>query len=265
MTMKDSIKNTLNLSPSSVSPVLKTKITVTLEPSFPHVLDKKDLSMWVTNKNDSSIVKLVNVVSVDDGAKSFQGMFGGAESGIFDVHVKHATYGLVETSSLSLNVGSTVTSVSPKSGSIYGGNILTIQGTNFGTEKTDNPVQISFNGGVGSVNCFVLTTMATQITCRVDDTIEKEAGSEGLVIVFLKTSEESVCDNSVCGGYTFTGNLPNITAAETQFDTTSGNWEMKISGSAFENSKTLSVGGVEQVLKSATDSDLTFTLSNLTS
>lgn len=50
-------------------------------------------------------------------------------------------------------------------GSIYGGTILTITGTNFGTAKTDNPVQISYNGGVGSTNCYVLTTEATKITC----------------------------------------------------------------------------------------------------
>jgi len=46
-------------------------------------------------------------------------------------------------------------------GSIYGGTVITITGTNFGTQKTDNPVQISYNGGVGSTNCFVLTTAAT--------------------------------------------------------------------------------------------------------
>jgi hypothetical protein len=90
MTMKDSIKNTLSLVPASASPVLKTKLTVTLESSFPHALNKADLFMWVTNKANSSIVKYVNVVSVDDSAKSFEAMFGGAESGVFDVHVKHS-------------------------------------------------------------------------------------------------------------------------------------------------------------------------------
>jgi hypothetical protein len=62
---------------------------------------------------------------------------------------------------MTLNVGSTVTAVSPMTGSIYGGTVLTITGTNFGSQKTDNPVQISYNGGVGSTNCFVLTTAAT--------------------------------------------------------------------------------------------------------
>ena len=54
-----------------------------------------------------------------------------------------------------LDVNSRVTNISPKIGSIHGGTLVTIDGMNFGTEKTDNPVQISTHGGVGSIDCFV--------------------------------------------------------------------------------------------------------------
>jgi hypothetical protein len=57
--------------------------------------------------------------------------------------------------------------------SIKGGTLLTIQGTNFGTVKTDNPVQISYNGAVGSTDCFVQTTQHDKITCRIDETVKK--------------------------------------------------------------------------------------------
>jgi hypothetical protein len=57
-----------------------------------------------------------------------------------------------------LDVNSRVNSFSPKVGSIYGGTLLTITGTNFGTVKTDNPVQLSTSGGKGSIDCFVQTT-----------------------------------------------------------------------------------------------------------
>jgi len=67
-------------------------------------------------------------------------MFGGAESGTFFFTIRHATFGLIGTEGLNLIVGSTVTSVSPMTASIYGGTVLTITGTNFGTTKTDNPV-----------------------------------------------------------------------------------------------------------------------------
>jgi hypothetical protein len=54
--------------------------------------------------------------------------------------LKHATYGVIDASSLSLDVNTEVTGISPSTGSIYGGKLITITGTNFGTEATDNPV-----------------------------------------------------------------------------------------------------------------------------
>ena len=47
----------------------------------------------------------------------------------------------------------------------------------------------------------------------MDDKITKTAGESGTVIVFLKTSEEAVCDNSVCGGFQFTNAVATITGA----------------------------------------------------
>lgn len=54
-----------------------------------------------------------------------------------------------------LDVSARVTGYTPTSGSIHGGTMLTITGTNFGKKKTDNPVQISTHGGIGSIDCFV--------------------------------------------------------------------------------------------------------------
>jgi hypothetical protein len=77
---------------------------------------------------------------VDDTTKTVVAKFGGAWSGLYDVTIRHAEYGLLETSTLVLNVGSEVTSVSRNTASIYGGTLLTIVGTNYGTTYTDNPV-----------------------------------------------------------------------------------------------------------------------------
>jgi hypothetical protein len=82
-------------------------------------------------------------------------MFGGAESGEFQISIRHYSYGLVDTSGMLLDVSASVSNISPKVGSIYGGTLVTITGQNFGDVYTDNPVQISTNGGVGSVDCFV--------------------------------------------------------------------------------------------------------------
>lgn len=99
-----------------------------------------DFTVNATLSTDSTIMKRLNVVAVDDAAKELTVMFGGAESGIYDISIRHSTEGVIGTSGLTLDVGSTVTNVSPMTASIYGGTILTITGTNFGTEKTDNPV-----------------------------------------------------------------------------------------------------------------------------
>jgi hypothetical protein len=67
-------------------------------------------------------------------------MFGGAYSGIYSVQVRHAHFGLVDTSHIRFDVGSTMTSYSPNTGSIYGGTLITIHGTNWSKYKQDNPV-----------------------------------------------------------------------------------------------------------------------------
>jgi len=67
-------------------------------------------------------------------------MFGGALSGKFNIHIRHATFGLVDCSASTLDVSSEVTAVSINEISPYGGALLTITGTNFGNEATDNPV-----------------------------------------------------------------------------------------------------------------------------
>jgi len=123
-----------------VSPVLKTKITVQLGSDFPHTLEKGDFSMNVTSVADSSYIRYLNVIEVNDSAKSFTAMFGGAYSGEFNIHIRHSQYGLIDTSGMTLDVSGSVTSFSPTTGSIYGGTLLTITGSNFGNEITDNPV-----------------------------------------------------------------------------------------------------------------------------
>jgi hypothetical protein len=237
-------------------------LTVTLESTFTYTLAREDFSVNLTSSTNASISKQLNVVSVDDGAKTLSIMFGGAWTGDYLLKIRHAQEGLVGSSALILNVGATVTAVSPMISSIYGGAILTITGTNFGTVSTDNPVQISYNGAVGSTHCFVLTTMATEITCMVDDTITKTTSDVGTVIVFLKTSEEATCASAVCGDFGYTDVLPTLTGAATQFDAVSGSWEVVATGTSFgdPSSATFMVGGVQQTYKSGSDTEAVFTL-----
>jgi len=138
--MRSETKQGVTIIPDNASPVLKTLIEIKLEDTFPYALDKNDFTVNLTSKTNSTIVKRMNVVSVTESNKTLKCMFGGAESDTFGVSIRHKNNGLLETANLVFTVGSSVTSISPKSGSIRGGTMLTIHGTNFGTEITDNPV-----------------------------------------------------------------------------------------------------------------------------
>jgi len=85
-------------------------------------------------------------------------MFGGAYSGTYSVQIRHTHFGLVDTSALRFIVGSEITSISPRVGSVYGGQLLTIKGTNWDSDPQNNPVSIVFNGALGSTICYVQTT-----------------------------------------------------------------------------------------------------------
>jgi hypothetical protein len=139
-------------------------------------------------------------MSVDQDAMSIDVKFPGALSGSYALSVTSTTYGKLSSDLLTLDVHSTVTSVQPTSGSIYGGTLMTILGENFSDVITDNPVKI------GSEYCYVLTTSTTEITCRTDFLIDQVAQDE-LLVVFLKTSEEAICDQLIC---TFTYNEPSL-------------------------------------------------------
>jgi hypothetical protein len=133
-------KSGMELIPSSANPTLKTKINITLESDFPYTLEKAHFSVNATNISNPTYMRQMNVIAVDDSTKTLTCMFGGAWSGIYRISIRHRDFGLLNTKGLNFTVGSNVTDYYPKEGSIYGGTLLTITGTNFGSEFTDNPV-----------------------------------------------------------------------------------------------------------------------------
>jgi hypothetical protein len=134
---------------------LKTDIVIKIDNDFPYPLDKDDFSVNATDINDETYVRYLKVNSVDNEAKTITAKFGGAESSTFALKIRHSEIGLIRTDDLILDVNTYVTSITPLTGSIYGGTLLTITGGIFGDLKTDNPVQLSFNGGAGNIDCFV--------------------------------------------------------------------------------------------------------------
>jgi hypothetical protein len=178
--------------------------------------------------------------------------------------MRHSTLGLIDTSDLLFVVHTNVTSFEPQTGSLYGGTLVTITGSNFGTVPTDNPVQLSTWGGVHSIDCYVETIEATQITCRVDDTdhdgtaLEKDPSTEATLIVFLGTSEEAFCmfdtdgDDETAPSCTYTYDYPSahLLTRQLVFDNEALQWQLIVTGYGFEFSEApaLYVGDAMQEL-----------------
>jgi hypothetical protein len=121
------------LIPNSLSPVLKQKIVLQLQNNFLYTLKKSDFSAMIVNSSDSTIFNMMNVIAANDTAKTLTFMYGGAWSGIYNLSLRHNQYGLINTKGLQITVGSNITSITPKVGSIYGGSLITITGTNYGS------------------------------------------------------------------------------------------------------------------------------------
>lgn len=69
------------------------------------------------------------------------------------------------------------------------------------------------------------------------------------MVVFLKTSEEAICNDPLKCAFSFTKLLPTITAIDKEWDASLNEWTIKLSGTEFTgNASTsmLSVGGIEQ-------------------
>lgn len=220
--------------------------------------------MNATSTTDETYVRYMNVIAVDDDTKTITAMFGGAYSGNFSISLRHKDYGLVGTDGIILDVSASVTDYSPKTGSIYGGTLLTITGTNFGNVYTDNPVQIAM--GTGNVDCFVQTTEATQITCRLDTGLSYTGGDEAIMIVFLKTSEEAICDPKEKCGWTWSSFIPIVKQAELQYDNDSQNYELKITGTDFTGDTStveFFIDNVKQTTKSVNGTEAIFTITDV--
>jgi hypothetical protein len=153
---------------------------------------------------------------------------------------------------VSLKTEGKILSFTPASGSSLGGTLITINGYTFGTVDTDNPVKI------GDTYCYVVTTSANQITCRVGPRTETTTDPQEL-IVFLKTSEEAVCDDGNDCMFTWIDSPSTVTNVYTEFDTTTNDYKLVIQGTGFTGDASTTqvlVDGVQQTITSISDTEI---------
>ena len=138
------------VSPNSISPVLSTILTVTLESTYPETLvSTSDFSAVLVSSDDPTITRPLFVMSVDDATKTLTIKFPGAESGNYNIMLVGTGVGRIDKEPLILSVTAQVTGISPLTGSYLGGTLVTIDGVNFSNDLLDNPVK------VGPYWCFV--------------------------------------------------------------------------------------------------------------
>lgn len=142
---------------------------------------------------------------VDNSARTVTVKFNGAPPGSYKFAVASQAigssgnpYGRLSTAAIAFQTSSTVTGVSPSSGSVFGGSLLTITGTNFSTTIEDQAVK------VGDSYCDILTASTTQLTCQIRATglTASDAGTVN-VLVFLAASFEASCPVSAACQFAF--------------------------------------------------------------
>jgi hypothetical protein len=252
--MLSQAEQSMSMSPTSASPVLKTELTVYLASSYPDTLNKTDFNCTLLSHNDTSYSRMLYIMAADDAAKTLTIKFPGAVSGNYYLQISAAQHGRIDSDLLQLHVHGSITSVSPLTGSKYGGALVTITGENFSNDPLDNPVKIGDN------YCYVITTSTTQITCRTDLLSANTVGDQ-LVLVFLKTSEEAATPNDDDINFTYANPSAEVTDIQVEFDSTQFKHRVVVTGTGFDSSIELLVDGFQQTLESQTATTAYFTLS----
>jgi len=85
------------LLPAVVSPVLKRDLVITIDPSFAGTLETDDMEVFIVDSVNSSNIRAINVMYVDNTAKTLTCKFGGAYSGLYNIIVRSISLGRFDT------------------------------------------------------------------------------------------------------------------------------------------------------------------------
>ena len=194
-------KSAESLLPVSVSPVLHTPVIITLSSGFTSTLVIADTTVTLhgTDKAGKATTRKMYITKVDNTAakKTIQIKFPGAVSGDYTLTVSTKVDGALDSTALTLKVVGEITGFSPLAGSNAGGALLTITGRHFSTNILDNPVTLGGASPKGNIKCLLVSSSDTEIKCRIAATTAAAiATNDGLILAFLKLSEETKCNAS---------------------------------------------------------------------
>lgn len=132
---------------------------MTFDKPLDNPFDPSKYAVRLISLKDPTYIRKAIVKGLED-PNTLKLRFLGAYSGKYQVKITHSDLGHIDTSFVPIvDVNGYMKSISPLTGSPYGGTILTITGGPFSFNGLENNVKI------GRTDCFVLTSTPTQITC----------------------------------------------------------------------------------------------------
>lgn len=258
-------------SKTNVSPILKQELTFTLSSEYDVTLLATDLSVQI-KQDATNYSRDLYIMRVDNAAspKTFTVKFNGAPPGQYYFAVTStaigssgSAYGRLYTSAISFQTSSVVSTVSPTSGSVFGGSTLTITGTNFSNNKEDLAVK------VGDFYCDILTTTMTQITCQIRATglTAADVASGVNVLVFLAASFEATCIDATSCKFEYVVPNVSVTSLAPGLDTANGFATATLSGTGFTvgdtSSISLFIDSYKQTTYSVDSGSVIFRITNM--
>ena len=197
-TYSDALTPTItSLTPLTSSPSQKAVITV-VGTSFGS--NSNAVTVLLVNSTNSSIFYQLSVLTIN--ATTITAVLGGGKIGQYNLKVLIQGVGYSKegtTGSSLFSYTLAVTGISPSSGSIYGGTLITITGKNFSPINNQNQV---FIGDVINNLCDIVSSSFTQIVCQTRVApAEAQVGAQ-TVYVYQRVQDLAVC--SISGGCSFT-------------------------------------------------------------
>lgn len=214
------VPKVLSVDKPDVSPVLKQPIVLTLK-GYSDELRAGDISVVLVG--NSGYRRGLFVMSADNVLKTVTLKFNGAPMGVYSFEVYSSSpsrYGMLDSTGITLTTSSVVTSVSPSTGSLLGGTVLTITGTNFSSTILDQAVTIVINP-ISSVYCDIQQATTTQLICRIRKTGFETSSPivDRQVVVVLAASEEaSMCTDTGGCKFSFVPPEHTVTSLTQSFD-----------------------------------------------
>ena len=161
------------LDPPTVSPIAVKLIKITFNAAYDSAsIDSDSFEVAMVPKNpdltrpNGSLARPLRVVAKDSATNSITVKYGGAYSGEYSITIKNSVSAIFCDQTLTALF--LVEDVQPRTGSQWGGTLITITGKHFSDVKTDNPVKIGYEFTSGTDHyCYVESTSEFEIKCRM--------------------------------------------------------------------------------------------------